>query len=445
MNIALVGYAVENQAAYRYFAVQGADITICDLNTEVELPEGVKSKLGEGYLDNLKEFDLIVRTVGMHPDLIMEQNPTVIRNITTAVNVFFEKCQVPIIGVTGTKGKGTTSTLIHKILEAAGKKVVLAGNIGKPMLDVLQEANDSDFAVLELSSFQLYDLKSAPHVAVCLMVVPEHLNWHNDFDDYKRSKANLFRYQNSKDVAVYNILNQASTEIAAASPTSTKLTYAVPSAGEDVPPFYTARIVEDSIYCRDAEIMNINEVKLLGRHNLENVCAAVAATWDLIDGNVEAIHSVVSSFSGLEFRLEFIRELNGVRYYNDSFSTTPETAIAALRAFEESKIVILGGSDKGIPFDELAESVTQTNVKHVLVLGETGPVIANLLRQRGFTAITHEGLETMDAAVNKAQELASQNDVVLLSTGCASFGMFKDYKDRGKQFNQAVAALPEAA
>ncbi|MDQ3064862.1 MAG: UDP-N-acetylmuramoyl-L-alanine--D-glutamate ligase [bacterium] len=441
MNIALIGYAVENQATYRYLKSQGAQITICDQNPDIELPDGADSQLGERYLTNLERFDVIVRTVGMHPDVIIEQNPAVLNKITTAVNIFFEKCQTPVIGVTGTKGKGTTSTLIHKILEAAGKKVVLAGNIGKPMLDVLDEAKTADYVVLELSSFQLYDLKSSPHIAACLMVVPEHLNWHRDFDDYKRSKANLFRYQNSDDIAIYNVLSQPSTEIAAASPAANKYTYAVPLVNEDAASVYTVRVKDDTIYCRDQEVMKTNEIKLLGRHNLENICAAIAATWDIIDGNIEAILTVAGSFSGLEFRLQLIRELNGVKYYNDSFSTTPETAIAALKSFEQPKIVILGGSDKGIPFDALAESVTQTNVKHVLAIGDTGPIIANLLRARGFEAITQENLDTMPNIINKAQELAQPGDVVLLSTGCASFGMFKDYKDRGNQFNQSVAEL----
>ena len=441
MNIALIGYGVENQSAYRFWKDRGADITICDQNSSLEMPEGASSQLGTGYLDNLDRFDLIVRTVGMHPRKIIERNPTAETKITTAVNIFFEECKTPIIGVTGTKGKGTTSTLIHRILEAAGKKSVLAGNIGRPMLDVLEEAKSADFVVLELSSFQLYDLKYSPYTAVCLMVVPEHLNWHEDFEDYKRSKANLFRYQSTETVAVYNALSDTSRDIAAASPSAHKLTYAVAPAGQEAPPLCTVYVKDDAIFYHQQVVMGINEVALIGRHNLENVCAAIAATWHIAGGNGEVIRSAVSGFTGLEFRLQFIRELNGVKYYNDSFSTTPETAIAALKSFQQHKIAILGGSDKGIPFDELADEVVKNRVKHVLAIGDVGRNIATLLQNRGFTNITTEGLDNMSSIVNRARELAEPGDVVLLSTGAASFGLFKDYKDRGCQFNQAVQSL----
>lgn len=440
MNIALVGYGVENQSAYRYFAAKGVYPTICDRNADIELPEGSEGHLGESYLDNLDQFDVIVRTVGMHPHIILDQNPTVSDKITTAVNIFFEECKTPIIGITGTKGKGTTSTLIAKILEAAGKKTVLAGNIGLPMLDVLDEAQLAEYIVLELSSFQLYDLKYSPERAVCLMVVPEHLNWHSDLEDYIQAKANLFRYQKSDDVAIFNAFNGNSRTIASASPAMQKLSYGVPNSEQDT--YGCAAYVRgDALFYNDQEVMKAAEVKLLGRHNLENVCAAIAATWELINGNIDAIRSVVTTFSGLEFRLQFIRELDGVKYYNDSFSTTPETAIAALRAFSQPKVVILGGSDKGIPFDELADEVVKSNVKHVLAIGDVGPAIATLLQKRSFTAVSTDNLSTMKAIIARARDLATAGDVVLLSTGAASFGLFNNYKDRGKQFNQAVQAL----
>lgn len=318
---------------------------------------------------------------------------------------------------------------------------MLAGNIGLPMLDILEQTSDVDFVVLELSSFQLYDLEQSPQVAVCLMVVPEHLNWHHDFEDYKRSKSNLFRYQNSKDVAVYNVLNDTSKAIAGTSPAEKKLTYAVPKAGEDFSPLYTSYVLGEMIYYHSQPVMRTTDVKLLGRHNLENICAAMATTWDLVGGNIQAITSVLSTFTGLEYRLQLVHDLGGVKYINDSFSTTPETAIAAMESFREPKIVILGGSDKGATFEELANAVINSNVKHVLAIGERGPAIAQALRNREFVAITDQGLESMSAIVAKARELAAPGDIVLLSTACASFDMFKDYKDRGQQFTNAVQAL----
>lgn len=441
MKVALVGFGVENQAVYRYFAAKGVSVTVCDQNPAIALPEGVQGNLGPGYLNNLGNFDLVVRSVGIHPKVILEKNPGIEARITTAVNLFFEECKTPIVGVTGTKGKGTTSTLIHKILEAAGKKTVLAGNIGTPMLDVLEQAKTCDYVVLELSSFQLYDLKYSPATSVCLMVVPEHLDWHADVEDYKRSKANLFRFQNSDNVAIYNAFSPFSKEIAETSPAANKLTYAVPKPGEHVIALFTAYVENNIIFCRKQPIMNINEVMLPGRHNLENVCAAIAATWDLIGGNIETIRQVITGFGGLEFRLQKIRELDGVSYINDSFSTTPETAMAAIAAFSQPKVMIIGGRDKGVPFDELARAVAGGNVRSALCIGEQGQNIANLLQRFGFGNFSIVQKASMEDIVKKARSLAEPGDIVLLSTGCASFDMFKDYKDRGNQFNQAVQAL----
>ncbi len=441
MNIALIGFAVENQAVYRYFAKRGVSPTICDQNPDLALPEGVQGNLGPNYLDNLDNFDLIVRSVGIHPSVILSKYPTLGPKITTAVNLFFEECKTPIIGVTGTKGKGTTSTLIHKILEAAGKKTLLAGNIGVPMLDILEQSATVDYVVLELSSFQLYDAKYSPQVAVCLMVVPEHLNWHSDLADYTHAKGNLFRYQNSDNVAVFNAFNVLSTQIASSSPSAHKLTYVVPDIDEHVLALCTAYVEGDTIFVRKQPVLKISEVKLVGRHNLENVCAAIAATWDIIGGNINAIRNAITNFSGLDYRLQLIKELDGVKYINDSFSTTPETAIAAIKSFTAPKVLILGGSDKGVPFDELANAVVGGNVKSVLAIGQQGPVIAKLLQRRGYTNFILNNLDSMQNIVTTARRIAEPGDVVLLSTGCASFGMFKDYKDRGDQFNQFVQSL----
>lgn len=437
-KIALVGFGVENKATHRYLSENpDYELVICDQNASIELPNGATSQLGPNYLDGLDEFDIIVRTVGMHPDIILEKNPNVESKITTAVNLFFEACSTPIIGVTGTKGKGTTSTLISKILEAAGKKVVLAGNIGTPMLDMLEETKSADFVVLELSSFQLFDVKHSPQTAVCLMVVPEHLNWHKDMADYLHAKQNLFRYQQHEDRAVYNALNANSIAIAEISPAQHKLNYAVDSNTENQADAYVSG---EAIWFSGQEICKIAEVGLIGRHNLENICAAVAATYELTGGNLDALKKVLTSFTGLPHRLELVREFEGVKYYDDSFSTTPETAIAAINSFSEPKVLILGGSDKGVPFDELAE-IAAKKAKHVLAIGKTGEKIAGLLRSKGFTNISRDGLSDMPSIVKKARDVSGPGDIVLLSTGCASYDMFHDYKDRAAQFQAAVKAL----
>lgn len=439
MKVALVGYAVENQAALRYLQQNGADVTICDQNAAIAVPDGVDSRLGAGYLDNMDEFDVIVRTVGMHPDTILAQNPGVEAKITTAVNLFFEQCKIPIIGITGTKGKGTTSTLIARILEAAGKKVLLGGNIGVPMLDLLPQTTEADYVVLELSSFQLIDCKYSPGVAVCLMVAPEHLNWHHDIDEYIGAKQRLFQSQTTDDRAVFNRNSSMSHNIASVS-MAQKVSYEVPGPGAEPSDRSGAYVMDDTIFMDLTPVCKTSEVALLGRHNLENICAAVAAVWEIIQHDTTVIQSVVSSFTGLEHRLQFVREVSGVKYYDDSFGTTPETAIVAIQAFEQPKVVILGGSDKGAEFNQLAHVVAANNVKAVVLIGDTGPKIRQALVTAGYTNII-DGGSTMASIIEAARSQAAPGDVVLLSTGCASFGLFENYKDRGEQFSRAVQAL----
>jgi UDP-N-acetylmuramoylalanine--D-glutamate ligase len=444
MKVAILGYSTLEQSesvdAYNYYRGRGDDITIYYWGGGTlasDLPEDAESRLtpDEHTFVGLDEFDLIVRGAFVHPKDIKTSKP-----VTSVNNEFLDHCPATVIGVTGTKGKGTTSTLIAKMLEAAGKKVLLVGNIGRPPLALLPQITKDDFVVYELSSFQLMDIKKSPHIGVCVMVVPEHLNWHADMEEYMTAKANLFRYQSPDDLAVCDALNENSCRIASASP-ATKLGYAVPEDGKPQASGLGAYVDGDTIMFKGSPVCKTTSVVLLGRHNLENVCAAITAVWDLINGNIEAITSVVSSFRGLEHRLEFVRELKGVSYYDDSFSTTPETAIAAMKSFHNPVVMILGGSDKGIPFNELAREVAKAKPRKVLAIGKTGPVIAKLLQTEGYNNIILDGLNSMSEIVKTAQAEAEGGDTVLLSTGCASFGMFKDYKDRGNQFKAAVQAL----
>lgn len=432
MKIAILGFAVEGRVSYDYFFKFDHDITICDEKTDLDLPKGAKSQLGPSWLDNLDHFDMIIRTAGLNPNKILAKNPDVKAKITTAVNEFLANCPTKnVIGVTGTKGKGTTSTLITKMLEASGKKVFLGGNIGKSPLEFIDEVKPDDWVVLELSSFQLCDIKHAPHIMVCLMVVPEHLDWHADIDDYINAKKQVFKHQKTDDVAIYFANNELSKDIAET------------SEGQLIP-YYSepgAHIIDDKIVINDQEICHTKDIKLLGQHNWQNICAAVTAVWQAGVADPLTIQSIVTNFSGLEYRLEFIRELNGVKFYNDSFGTTPETAQVAIEAFNRPIILIAGGSDKGVSFDNLAQTIAKSNVKIMIAIGVTGPVIADKVRKLNNDIEIIENLTTMSDAVNKAHDLATDGDIVLLSCGSASFGMFKDYKDRGKQFNQAVLGL----
>ncbi len=461
MNVAILGYGVDGQSAAEYWHKKGDNVTICDLRDDIKIPEYAKAKLGADYLENLENFDLIVRTPGLHPSKIIENNPDypdIYTKVTTTINEFFANCPGKIIGVTGTKGKGTTCTIIYKILQAAGKNTFLGGNIGVNPLDFLNEVTEDSWVVLELSSFQTIDIKYSPAIAVCLMVVPEHLNWHTNLQEYIDAKTKLFLGQTNKDSAIYlgsteNLfVNQKSDDDAvfdannilsqkiASTSKGIHIPYSAPSSNEAPKSLNGAYVVNDVIYMQGTEICNTKDIALLGAHNLENVCAAIAAVWSIIGGDVNPIIQVVKTFTGLEHRIEFVREVDGVKYYNDSFATTPEAAIAAIKSFNQKVVLILGGSSKGTPLFSLISEIITGNARGVVVIGDTGPKILELLTVRGFSDIALGG-NTMNEMVIAAKNIAHKGDVVLLSPACASFGLFVDYKDRGNQFKQVVNSL----
>ncbi len=439
MNIAIVGYGKQGQSAYEYWKTSDNQITICDSDESLKLPVDVQSQLGTDYLADLSRFDLVVRSPSIHPDEL-EKAGTDPQKVTTVTNELFRISPTRhIIGVTGTKGKGTTSTLIVKILEATGHRVHLGGNIGTPPLELLRNnIKVDDWVVLELANFQLIDLKQSPAIAVCLMVHPEHLDWHSSMEEYVEAKAQLFKHQTPADTAIYYADNPTSKRIASASP------------GQKIPYMANpgATVKNDLITIGGQTICKTGELKLLGKHNWQNVCAAVTAAWQVTQ-DTNAIRSVLTSFSGLEHRLEFVRELNKVKYYNDSFGTTPETTIAAIEAFEQPEVVILGGRGKGVGFESLAQALKQNNhIAKVLVIGEARPQIIGALKDAGFENYIETDVQTMPEIIDKARDLAeasvkgtSQETIVLLSTATTSFDMFKNYEERGIKFKQAVQAL----
>lgn len=449
-KIAIIGWGIEGQSAFNYFGPDHDYLIVNEHPRDDFPPETAKMKVrfinaervpgltgnvaDLSYLDGIESCDKIIYSVTNAKNLEsrFKEDKTFWNKATTTQHLFFENVKTKnIIGVTGSKGKGTTVTLIAKMLEEAGKTVHLGGNIGRSVLDLLPLVKEDDWVVLELSNFQLYRLNHSPHIAVCLMITKEHMDWHPDMADYIKAKANLFKYQTAHDVAIYLAGNKDSEGIALASPGKKLPYYRAPGA----------RIKDKRIVIGDEAqpIINISEVKLLGEHNLQNVCAALTAYWQVVQ-DTSAAAKVLGSFTGLEHRLELVRELDGVKYYDDSFGTTPDTAIVALQAFGQPKVLIVGGSDKGVPFDGLADKIAKGGVRQVIAVGQTGPAIANLLREKGFLAIT-EGLDKMTDMVEAARRAAKPGDVVLLSTGSASFGLFRDYKDRGEQFKAAVREL----
>ncbi|MBP9761925.1 UDP-N-acetylmuramoyl-L-alanine--D-glutamate ligase [Candidatus Saccharibacteria bacterium] len=439
MNIAIIGYATEGVASYDYFSKRGDSVTICDANSDIVIPSGAGAQLGQQYLDNLARFDLIVRSAGIHPQIILADNPGIEAKVTTAINEFLAACPTKnIIGITGTKGKGTTSTLVANMLEAAEERVWLGGNIGRSPLEFIADIQPHDWVILELSSFQLCDLHRSPRIAVCLMVVPEHLNWHSDMADYIAAKSRLFLQQSSDDTAIYFNDNDISKEIARY------------GAGHKLPYCQSpgAWVNGNMITIHGQEICSTDELKLPGRHNWQNVCAAATTVWQALlpstPGEINtvktAIRGELTTFTGLPHRLEFVREIEGVKYYDDSFGTTPETAIVAMQAFADPKVIILGGSDKGASYEELARTVANENIRAALLIGDQKLRIQTALENIGFRHF-RDGGNNMTEILTNARKLAQPGDIVLLSTGCASFGMFENYKDRGNQFKQGVQSL----
>ncbi len=450
MRIGIVGWGIEGQSAFRYFGSRHDYLIVSEEPSDnfpaqsekirVQFvgqprPPGLTGNVADlSYLNGIDACDKIIYTPTSYPNLrkAFGDNKDFWAKATTTLHIFFEEAKTKnIIGVTGTKGKGTTATLIAKMLKAAGKKVHLGGNIGQSVLDLIGEVKDDDWVVLELSNFQLKDFAYSPHIAVCLMIAPEHMDWHPDMADYIEAKAQIFKHQKPDDIAIYFADNEYSTRIASYSP------------GRKIPYYRSpgAYVKDDVVVIGEParEIIKTSQIKLLGEHNLQNVCAAVTAAWQITQ-DVGAIQKVLTSFSGLEHRLELVREVDGVKYYDDSFGTNPATAIVALRAFKEPKVMILGGSDKGASFDELAGEVAHGNVRQAIVIGATAGKIAGALNQKGYDKIT-TGLSTMPKIVEAVRQAAQPGDVVLLSTGCASFGLFRDYKDRGNQFKAAVREL----
>lgn len=433
MNVAIVGFETEGKLNYAYWRAKGADITICDQDPDKVIPAGVPSQLGEGYLHDLDRFDVIVRTAGLNPDLILAANANVKDKITTAVNEFLQVCPTKnVIGVTGTKGKGTTSTLIAKMLGAAGKQVYLGGNIGVSPIQFLPKLTPDSWVVLELSSFQLSDLQHSPHIGVCLMVVPEHLNWHTNVEDYIRAKSNLFVHQTAKDVAIYFADNDTSHRIASASPGAKIPFFAEPGA----------YVAERSIIIDGQQVCGVDDLQLLGEHNWQNVCAAVTAAWQVTQ-DVGTIRSVATTFAGLPHRLEYVRDVEHVSYYNDSFAATPQAAVAAMSAIPGKKVMILGGFDRGLDLTPLVEGAKQQagDLRKVLLIGQSGQRLAAALDTAGFHNYTLSDAKTMDEVVQAAKGLAQSGDSVVLSPGFSSFDMFKNFEERGELFKKTVGAL----
>lgn len=429
MNIAIAGYGVEGEQSYQYWsAMPGVTVTIVDEATVPirPFPMGASTVFGPGAFSHMQGYDLVVRTAGLSPHKITTDG-----KIWSATNEFFEKCPADIIGVTGSKGKGTTASLISAILEAAGFKVWLVGNIGLPALKVLEQIKPDDIVVYELSSFQLWDLERSPKTAVALFIEQEHLDVHRDMQEYVNAKANITKHQQPGDVLIYNPANEHSSYIASISPAHTK----------PYPSSHTAHVRDGAFYYGEVRLCETSVLKLPGVHNLDNAAAAIDAVW-AYTRSADVIAAGLAAFSGLPHRLAFVATVNGVEYYDDSIATTPTSATAALRSFPSArKVIILGGSHKGSDFSGLAHELTKHDA-YALLIGDEAETVATALQAANFTNFEVMGAHVTTAGfVARASELAQPGDVVLLSPASASFGMYKNYADRGNQFVTAVRRL----
>lgn len=425
-KIAVVGKGLEGDSSARYLQGKGAEVTILDKEQR------------EDYLKDLNQYDLVVRSPVVKLSLLEKFIPK--EKITSQIKIFFDLCPCEIIGVTGTKGKGTTSSLIYEMLKKQGFDAYLGGNIGVAPFDFLDKLNTQSKVVLELSSFQLMDLKKSPHIAVVLMITSEHLDWHNSVEEYIDAKRNILKAQTEKDFAILNRDYPATNESD------------IHTVGKIFTISREQESLDDGCFVRDgkvwlrimggeAEVIDTKDILLPGKHNLENVCAAVMAA-TLAGVSIASIASVLKTFKGLVHRLELVATINGVRYYDDSFSTTPETAIAAIEAFKEPEILILGGSSKNSDFSELGRIISKAeNIKAIIGIGVEWPKIRSKIQNTKYKILFVEGAKDMATIVQAATKIAQPGDVVLLTPACASFDMFKNYKDRGNQFKEEVGKL----
>lgn len=446
-KIGILGIGLEGLASAYFLKEQGGIVTLLDQAESLDQETTTNAKklgevvLGKNAFSNLSNFDLVVRSPGVKrstPGLVAASEKGV--KVTSQTQIFLEECPCLVVGVTGTKGKGTTSTLIAKMLESAGFKTYLGGNIGTPPLTFLHLLDESSRVVLELSSFQLQDVTISPDIAVMLMVTSEHLDYHATVEEYIDAKRNILRFQKAEDFAVINRDYLASHESDIFTDGKVfQISIERPSTEEG------CYLKEDALWMSmqgsEWKVIDREKIALLGHHNLENVAAAsMAAT--LAGASKEDIYNVLTSFKGLEHRIEFVKEVKGVVYYNDSFSTTPETAIAAIKSFLSPEILILGGSSKNSDFTQLGKALVEAkNIKAIIGIGQEWERIKEATHGLPEHVLLLEGAKDMHTIVQVAATIAKSGDVVLLSPACASFDMFKNYKERGNQFKKEVQAL----
>ena len=448
-KVAIIGLGVSNIPLIDYLHNLDAKIMLFNNKPIDHLDNSILDKIydykidysfGENYLSKLVGFDIIFRTPSCRPDL-PEIQKEVERGaiLTSEIELVLELCPGTTIGVTGSDGKTTTTSLIYEILKEENLNCYLGGNIGIPLFTKIGEMKPEDYVVLELSSFQLMTMNVSPKIAVITNVTPNHLDIHKSYEEYIQAKANIFKYQSENDLLVLNYDNKITNEFGKIAPS--KVIYF--SSKEKIE---NGLILDNNIIkeCDDGlrrHILSTKDIKLRGVHNCENICAAIAATKNIvsIDSQIKAI----SNFSGVNHRLEFVKEIDGTKWYNDSIASSPTRTIAGLNSFDEDIVLIAGGYDKHLDYKPLAQPIIN-KVSKLILLGQTSDKIYQEVTK--LLSIENKKLDifkttTLEEAINKAKEVSKKGDVVLFSPASASFDMFKNFEERGNKFKDLVNKL----
>lgn len=450
-KIAIIGIGVSNIPLLDYFYENNSIVTVFDNRDIDKIDEIVIDKIkkynysyffGKDNLKNLKDFDIIFRSPSAMP-FIKEIEDEVSRGafLTTEIEMVLKLAPCKTIGVTGTEGKTTTTSIIYEILKTAGYNCFLGGNIGNPLFTKIKDMKPDDIVVLEMSSFQLMNLDISPNISLITNIYPDHLNVHRSYEEYQEAKKNIFKHQNEDDLVVLNYDNNITYNcskerkgnlIFFSSKTKLENGYIYDNSDEIIK------------YCEDGirrHILKKNDIKIRGIHNYENICAALAVTSSLVD--VDTQIKAIKEFNGVEHRLEFVRQLNNVKYYNDSIGTSPASTIAGLNAFDENIILLAGGSDKGLDYEEVGEAIAQ-NVRVLILCGPTSEKIENATRnalEKNNKDIIIYHTNSLQESVKLAYENAREGEIVLLSPASASFDAFRDFQERGNKFKEYINLL----
>lgn len=448
-RVAIIGLGVSNIPLIEHLYNLGANIVLFNNKPIDKLESSILDKIyeykmeysfGENYLSKLNGFDIIFRSPSCRPDL-----PEIQREIergailTSEIELVLELCPGTTIGITGSDGKTTTTSLIYEILKEENLNCYLGGNIGVPLFTKIADMKPEDYIVLELSSFQLMTMNTSPNIAVVTNISPNHLDIHKSYEEYIQSKANIFKYQNENDLLVLNYDNDITKEFGKIA--QSKVIYFSRKERLENGFILDNQIIKECDNGLRRHLVNIKNIKLRGVHNIENICAAIAATSKIvsIDSQIKAI----CNFSGVNHRLEFVKEINGAKWYNDSIASSPTRTIAGLNSFEEDIVLIAGGYDKHLDYKPLAMPIIN-KVKNLILLGQTSEKIYNAvteLMKASDKKIDIFKTNTLEEAINKAKEVSKKGDVVLFSPASASFDMFKNFEERGNRFKQIVNKL----